>query len=126
MRIKYVLPVIALAAGTAFTTATPASADTNCSIGNFCLFYNSGMAGTHLHFNNSVADLAGYTFDCCGAGAGQSVKNNAASARNDFTNYNVRVYYNSNYSGPSDLFAPGTAKNLVNTYNEDASLRTFS
>lgn len=123
MRIKRALIVATAAIGTMLGTASSASAVCNPGTNGFCLYYNSNYGGSYHKFDyGDVANLAGYNFTSPGSGQGQTVKNNAASGRNGFAYVNVRVYFNSNYSGPSDYFTPGVGKNLVNTYNENASI----
>ncbi|MER8182379.1 peptidase inhibitor family I36 protein [Kitasatospora sp. NPDC094015] len=103
--------------------ATPSQAAVgDCPDDTFCLFYNSNEKGSHLAISSSIRDLAGYTFTSPGNGQGQHVKNNAASAVSNVC-MSVRVFYNSNYSGPMDLLNYRNAENLVNTYNENASVR---
>lgn len=109
---------------TARTSVAPTAAK-DCPAGEFCFFYNSGEAGSHIALHTSVADLAGYTFTSPGAGQGQKVKNNAASAVNNI-NCTATVYYNSNYRGVSDVFGYRQSGQLVHTYNENASLRLTS
>ncbi|MEV8100625.1 peptidase inhibitor family I36 protein [Kitasatospora sp. NPDC085879] len=105
----------------AFATAAHADAS-DCPESYFCLFYNSNEQGSHFVVSQSIPDLAGYTFNSPGNGQGQHVKNNAASAV-DNSCLTVWVYYNSNYSGPSDMFNYHEAANLDNTYNENASVK---
>ncbi|THA47086.1 peptidase inhibitor family I36 protein [Streptomyces sp. A1136] len=122
MRIRHGLAVLAAAVGMTLGAVVPAQADA-CPSGLFCLYYNSNIQGANANYNWSDSDLAGDTFmPLSGAGAGEPVKNNAASAKNYQVNAYVRVYYNSGYSGPYDQFSPGQSKNLVNTRNENASL----
>lgn len=68
-----------------------------------------------------MPDLSGYKFTSPGNGQGQGVKNNAASAVSNVC-MTVTVFYNSNYSGPRDAFNYRNAKNLEETYNENASV----
>ncbi|GAA1076013.1 MULTISPECIES: peptidase inhibitor family I36 protein [Kitasatospora] len=123
---KRTLKLAAVALGAAVlvpTLATSAQAAVrDCPDGKFCLFYNSNEQGSHIAMSSNIRDLAGYTFTSPGNGQGQSVKNNAASAVSNVC-MTVRVYYNSNYSGPMDMFNYRNAANLVNTYNENASVR---
>ncbi|MEV7176961.1 peptidase inhibitor family I36 protein [Kitasatospora sp. NPDC093679] len=123
---KRTLKLAAVALGAAVlvpTLATSAQAAVrDCPDGKFCLFYNSNEQGSHMAMSSNVRDLAGYTFTSPGNGQGQHVKNNAASAVSNVC-MTVRVYYNSNYSGPMDMFNYRNAANLVNTYNENASVR---
>ncbi|MEW1909379.1 peptidase inhibitor family I36 protein [Kitasatospora sp. NPDC085895] len=123
---KRTLKLAAVALGAAVlvpTLATSAQAAVrDCPDGKFCLFYNSNEQGSHMAMSSNIRDLAGYTFTSPGNGQGQHVKNNAASAVSNVC-MTVRVYYNSNYSGPMDMFNYRNAANLVNTYNENASVR---
>ena len=122
---KRTLKLAAVALGAAVlvpTLATSAQAAVrDCPDGKFCLFYNSNEQGSHIAMSSNIRDLAGYTFTSPGNGQGQNVKNNAASAVSNVC-MTVRVYYNSNYSGPMDMFNYRNAANLVNTYNENASV----
>lgn len=100
------------------------------------LYYNSDNAGASAHFYNynGISDLAGYTYPSNGAGQGQAVKNNAASAAfwSLFTDETALVYYYSNYGGPCDSLPTqsGTFTNatprLKRTYNENASIKVIS
>ncbi|AEN11849.1 MULTISPECIES: peptidase inhibitor family I36 protein [unclassified Streptomyces] len=100
---------------------TPMAAS-DCPTGKFCFFYNSGLAGSHNELSGvNVPNLANYTFTSSGAGKGQSVKNNAASAQNN-NHCNATVFYNSNYAGASDWFGYRNGGQLVNTYNNNASV----
>src|SRR5690242_12992417 len=122
MNMKRALVVAAVTIGSTLGMAAPSSA-TQCGSNTFCLYYNSNLQGAWEPFSyGNYPNLAGYTFGKPGNGSGQPVKNNAASASNGFSAVNVRVWYNSFYAGPSDYFAPQVEKNLVNTYNEDASI----
>lgn len=124
MRIRIALSA---AAATAFVigVAAPALANTEhngkCESHELCLYYNSNVSGSFHDFDNPVSNFANYRFLSSGAGKGQGVKNNAASARNNASVCDAKVYYNSNYQGPSDTIKDGTWANLSNTYNENAS-----
>ncbi|MFD8631386.1 peptidase inhibitor family I36 protein [Streptomyces sp. NPDC059533] len=120
MNIKRTVAAAVAAVGITLGLAAPANA-TICSGGEFCLYYNSNLNGAKLTFDWPVEDLAGYTFDYSGAGGGQWVKNNAASAQNHTQDY-AGVYFNSYFSGPFDFFKPGVSGNLVKTYNDNASV----
>ncbi|WP_431990500.1 hypothetical protein [Streptomyces albogriseolus] len=77
-------------AGMNLGTASPASAaiDVGGNCPEMCLtfFYNTGYQGSRfvISYNgsgtNGIPNLAGYNFVTSGAGQGQPVKNNAASA----------------------------------------------
>jgi hypothetical protein len=102
-----------------------------CAYSNVCLYY-SGQSGAKFSrsFNASSAqvtlaipDLANYHFDSSGAGAGQSVKNNAASGEIYGSHCSMWVYYNSNYGGNIDYFGDTSYGQLWYTYNQNASLK---
>nr|WP_291414136.1 peptidase inhibitor family I36 protein [Actinophytocola sp.] len=91
-----------------------------CQSGEFCLYYNSGHQGSLADFVLGVRDFSTVRFVGPGAGKGQ-VKNNAASACNKDDDLTARVHLNSNWQGAYDTIPPNTCRNLVNTYNENAS-----
>lgn len=99
------------------TAAQAAARDGSCESGEFCYYYNSDFAGSISDFTGSVSDYGAtqpgcYEFKGAGAGQYQCIKNNAASAWNR-SGQTVRVYYNSNYGGTYQDFAPGARLNLV-------------
>jgi murein DD-endopeptidase MepM/ murein hydrolase activator NlpD len=109
-----------MGAAVGLATLSPAQAATArngvCESGEFCLYYNSDTEGSVSDFSGSVSDYGAsqpscYEFKGSGAGKGQCVKNNAASAWNRTGRY-VTVFYNSGYSGPIDNFSPGSSANL--------------
>lgn len=104
----------------AHATAAPAAASA-CTSDYFCFFYNSNEGGSHDALRSNVSNLAGYKFTSTGAGQGQSVKNNAASAVNN-NECTATVYYNSNYGGDYDVYGYKDYGQLIDTYNENASL----
>ncbi|MFH9982230.1 peptidase inhibitor family I36 protein [Streptomyces sp. NPDC017179] len=123
-RIISTLSVGALALlGTVATTGTAQAAPlddckaTNVPIGlHLCLFYNSNYGGSWVQTAYNVSNFSGWVFP-----NGQPVKNNTASAYNTTASCG-RLYYNSNYAGPSDLIpARSGLSRLVNTYNDNAS-----
>ncbi|GGT57221.1 hypothetical protein ABT368_10555 [Streptomyces althioticus] len=119
--------------------ASPASAAIdvggNCPERCLTLFYNTGYKGSRfvISYNgsgtNGIPNLAGYNFVTSGAGQGQPVKNNAASAYATFPGVGTSwvVYYNSGYGGACDAIRAYQeieyAYQLVNTYNNNASAR---
>lgn len=122
------LIVTALAAlsltGGAVAGAAPASAD-SCVDGWFCLYYNSNGGGAFVRIGGNIPNLTNTTFNACGTncnGLGQSVWNNAGSARNTNDFYAATVFYKFAYKGPSDLVPTNYLSSLPNTYNEDASV----
>lgn len=118
-----VVLVMTVAAGTA-TAATARNGV--CEVGEFCLYWGLGRTGSVSDFNGSIPDYGNsqptcYEFKGPGTGQGECVKNNAASAWNRTTANTVTVYFNSGYGGSSDVFTPGQAKDLNNTFLENAS-----
>ncbi len=87
-------------------------------------FYNSigGGYGSASDFYYSKSSLSGYKFLSAGSGQGQYVKNNSASVINT-DEFRARVYYNSDYGGPYDDVRANSARDLRNTYNDNASFR---
>ncbi|WP_203453536.1 peptidase inhibitor family I36 protein [Jiangella aurantiaca] len=102
-------------------TASAAEHDGACQGLELCLYYNSGQAGALHDFRYRVSDFAPYRFLGTGTGAGSPVKNNAASAANRDGYFTARVYFNSGYAGPADDVPPLSARNLGDTYNDNAS-----
>lgn len=49
--------------------------------------------------------------------------NNAASVRNLNGSYKIVVFQNSDYRGASDTLFPNESRNLVNTTNDNASVK---
>lgn len=101
----------------------------------FQLYFNSDLLGAWAKFGYSEENFGAYDgssgyliFNFCsgtGNGAGQHVKNNAASAGNwtyDDTCV-ARVHFNSYWKGVYDNIHTATPRNLVNTYNENASFK---
>ncbi|EMF54606.1 MULTISPECIES: peptidase inhibitor family I36 protein [Streptomyces] len=89
----------------------------------FCFFYNSNLGGSYAGMATRQATLAGHKFSYVGttnAGIGQNVMNNSASVYNNNSTC-VRIYYNSNFAGPSDTVSARSGRNLANTYNNNAS-----
>ncbi|CAL9488652.1 hypothetical protein SUDANB6_03199 [Streptomyces sp. enrichment culture] len=123
-----VAAIAALATGAAVAPAV-AQNDGRCTtsvssnlFGELCLYYNSGLSGSHADFNVPTRDHAGYTFSSSGAGQGQPVKNNAASGTNLDTECTASIYYNSGWSGPADYIpARSSVSRFTNVYNDNAS-----
>ncbi|MFH8755973.1 peptidase inhibitor family I36 protein [Streptomyces atroolivaceus] len=88
--------------GSALVFAAPASAIISCSDYHACLHYNSDYKGALYDQLYDTPDYTGRTFEASlggSNGAGQQVKNNAASVDNWDQVSRVRIYYNSNYDG---------------------------
>lgn len=116
-------------------TAPPAAADSVCDPSYPCmwLYYNSNQQGARFMAASNKSNLAGYIFDAGRgeSGYGQALKNNAASATfradNNFYLSSGTVFYNSGYAGPCDTMTSTEnniefADQLVNTYNDNASI----
>ncbi|MFF9205392.1 peptidase inhibitor family I36 protein [Streptomyces sp. NPDC014986] len=118
-----------IAATTAGTlgTAGAAQADTGhngvCdtgSNGELCLYWDSNLGGSFHDYYAITADFGSDVFLSAGAGRGQRVKNNSASALNNWYT-TARVYYNENYGGPYDDVPAYSSRNLLRTWNDNAS-----
>ncbi|GAB2824858.1 hypothetical protein GCM10022221_23600 [Actinocorallia aurea] len=113
-------------------TATPALADARngvCEDGEFCYYYNSDNAGSVSDFTSSLGNYGTTQPDCyefkgAGAGQGQCIKNDAASVWNR-SDQTVTVYFNSNYAGSSQSFAPGAKGNLNATLKNNNASHQF-
>ncbi|WP_256355943.1 hypothetical protein [Streptomyces sp. PKU-EA00015] len=127
---------LALAAAIGLAGATPAAA-ASCSTNDACLwlYFNSENRGSSFLTTTSISNLAGYKYTAPGAGQGQYVKNNAASASfradNNFYASSGTVFYRSGYGGPCDKLQGSEnqikwAPRLVRTYNENASVKIVS
>jgi hypothetical protein len=124
------------AGGVFFAPSASAATGGNCALTTstpecLVLWYNSNNSGSHTTFNNAtISNFAGYTFLSSGAGQGQPVKNNAASAvfgaLTSGNHYGV-IFFNSGFGGPCDqIYAGGRqAAQLVNTYNDNASYASY-
>ncbi|HTI22273.1 MAG TPA: CHAP domain-containing protein [Kutzneria sp.] len=126
---RMMLAAVGAAAMAVVALGAPASAaarDGVCDSGEFCLYYNSDQAGSVSDFTGSISDLGAtqpscYEFKSAGNGQGVCVKNNAASVWNR-SSQTVRVYFNSDFGGASQDFAPGVKANLNSTLkNNEAS-----
>jgi len=126
MRIKRitasVLASVALSTASVVGAAHAGAQDGVPNNDEFIFYYNSGQTGSLSDFSAAKADLAGFDFVSAGTGYGQGVKNNAASVDNRRA-VAARVYFNSNYAGAYDHVNADSARNLVNTYNDNASFR---
>jgi hypothetical protein len=133
---KRSIAAAATAAAAAFLAFLPTNASAatykSCPSGSLCMeiYYNSYWGGSHTAFTHSVSNFADYTFLSSGAGQGQTVKNNAASA--SLLDYpanhsNAAIFFSSGYGGACDFFyghGEGSfteAWRLGPTYNENAS-----
>ncbi|WP_037857618.1 peptidase inhibitor family I36 protein [Streptomyces sp. NRRL S-340] len=93
----------------------------------FCLYYSPGAEGAVWKSrSNAVRNLSGATFYDDGygsAGAGQPVRNNAASAENASSACNVGIWYSPDYQGNSNWLSPGKGGNLTSYLrNNEASI----
>lgn len=129
--LRVAIAVAGAATLAAVSSPTPAAATARngiCEVGEFCLYWGPNWTGSLSDFIGSISDYGAtqptcYEFKGPGAGQFECVKNNAESAWNRTTANTVTVYFNPNFGGPSDVFAPGQAKNLVNTFLHNGSHR---
>ncbi|MFI1435286.1 hypothetical protein [Streptomyces lydicus] len=102
---------------------------------DFHIYYNSAQSGAWRNIGYSVYNFAdvpdgvvGATsplpFCNSGAGAGQGIKNNAASGENSHYKYMARVYFNSGFKGAQDAMAPYQhIDQFVHVFNQNASFQ---
>lgn len=132
MRVRKVLAAGFVALSAVVGTAGTASADPafgDCLFDQVCLHYNSSSYGYGAYYaqGGNIADYSGRSFKSGvngSAGAGVSVKNNAAAVDNRGTPRNFYLYYNSNYdcSVACVTVSPGHVINLSATMkNNNAS-----
>lgn len=132
--------VAAFAAASTMNVVTPALAATydisawrsnepcyTAAVG-VCLHYRTWAEGSTYPTSSAVREFTTHTYSSCagctrgGEGAGQRVRNNAASMNNR-TNLAVLSFYSPQYSGNADILRGGWAGNLHYTANDNASLR---
>lgn len=89
----------------------------------FCLYYSPNhTGGAWRSTSNAVSNLSGKTFSG-GAGDGQAVRNNAASAENG-TYCNVGIWYSPGYTGDSNWLSGNRGGNLTSWLrNNEASIK---
>ncbi|ADJ49878.1 hypothetical protein AMES_8053 [Amycolatopsis mediterranei S699] len=106
--------------------AQPATVIHGCDAGYFCFYFNSNYAGARADYVDSDGNLDNETFNEGGTnGRGVQVKNNAASAVNNWAYY-ATVYYNSGCNGSfaSQTFGAYASGNFNATMkNENASFK---
>lgn len=100
-----------------------------CESGEFCYYYNSGIAGSVSDFTGSLGNYGATQPDCyefkgAGAGQGRCIKNDAASVWNR-TSVPVTVYYNSYYGGASQTIPAGAQVNLNATLKNNNASHQF-
>ena len=113
------ISVLVLAVGVLVVPASAAGAaerDGACDSGEVCFYYNSNQQGAVSDFSSSVGSYGEsqpkcYEFKGSGKGAGECMKNQAASVANR-SDKPVTVYYNSNYQGASQTIPAGESANL--------------
>ena len=125
---------IALAAGTAVAIApgiaNAGGVEPDCSPrygGPVILYWDSWQEGASVCLNGTFSTLAGFTFDNSGLpGSGEPIYNNAASALNWDTNWEVRIWSGTNFTGVFQDLTPccdeGHALNLGDVANKDKSI----
>jgi hypothetical protein len=85
-----------------------------------CLYWGANGTGAYWAGGEIDNNLADNRYPNNGTGGGQVVKNNAASARNVY-GVPIYIYYNENRTGPMDTVQANTHRQLVNTWNNEAS-----
>ncbi|WP_052499189.1 peptidase inhibitor family I36 protein [Streptomyces vietnamensis] len=129
-RISAALLSTVAAVGLGLTLAAPANAadrDGACNTGELCYYFNSNFGGSLSDFYGNDPNLVDDAFLSSGNGQGQSVKNNAAGAKNIDPSHNVTVWYNRDYnfgtySGRSDTLPANSQDGVFdNVYNQNAS-----
>jgi len=132
-KLTLTLAAVIAAAGMLAAEAPAAQAATArngiCEAGEFCYYYNSNQAGSVSDFSTSLGDYGTsqpscYEFRGPGAGYGLCLKNQAASVWNR-SSQTVRVFYNSNYAGAYQDFAPGASGNLSSTLKNNNAAHMF-
>ncbi|MCX4730593.1 hypothetical protein [Streptomyces sp. NBC_01363] len=92
-----------------------------------CLYYSPNLTNASwTPTRTSDADLAGNKFANHGtgsAGAGQVVRDNAASMGNNTTNCHVTVFSKTDFHGNTNWLRAGHAGNLKDLRNDNASIR---
>ncbi|HEY9438575.1 MAG TPA: hypothetical protein VIS29_07970 [Streptomyces sp.] len=96
-----------------------------------CLYYSPNLDNASwTPTRTSDADLAGNKFADHGtgsSGAGQVVRNNAASMGNNTTNCHVATFYSTSFRGDANWLHAGHAGNLTSGLrNNEASIRVDS
>lgn len=109
------------------SAAFAAARDGVCDSGEFCYYHLSGQNGSVSDFTTSVFDYGTtpptcYTFLGPGDGQGECVMDNAASAWNR-SSRTVTVYFNSNFSGPSQNIPPGARVDFGTLTNNNEAHR---
>lgn len=124
--------IVLVMAATSMASAAATPRNGVCEAGEFCLYYGPNLTGSVSDFAGSIPNYGAsqptcYEYKGPGAGKGQCVKNNAESAWNRTSAYQVTVYFNSNYGGISDTYLPGESGNLIPALqNENASHKFVS
>lgn len=129
----------ALALGFAIPVATAsaltnvgniAGVETRCNNSPYllCLYYNSGMNTAYWGTSVAVSNLSSPTvhrfFANTGTGSGRPVKNDAAAVSCDASSTSIcYIHYNSGFAGPTDYLYGQRSGQLVETYNQNASVR---
>lgn len=124
----FLAPIVTAAPAQALTNVgTINGVETRCNNSSYylCLYYNSTMTTAWWGTSTSVSDLANARFFAnTGAGSGLTVKNNAAAVSCDASSTSIcYVFFNSGYSGPTDWLYGQHSGRLVETYNDNASVR---
>ncbi|GAA1991000.1 hypothetical protein [Kitasatospora viridis] len=120
---------VSLSSGAAFaadiTDNTANCNDTDGGGGDACLYYNSNLGGARDADPNANNYGTTYTFKAYYGGtngAGQYVKNNAASVYNSTSCFDLHIWFNSNQAGAMQTIGDNDWANLNATLkNNNAS-----
>lgn len=121
LSLAFVVPAVTAAPAHALTnvgTISGVEARCNNSAYLLCLYYE-GLDSAWWGTSGDVSDLAGHRFT-----SGANVKNNAWYVSCDASSTSIcYIFFNSGYSGPRDWLYGQRSGKLVETYNENASVR---
>ena len=127
MKLSRIVLVGALTATCTLVSTGVASASTElngvCESSETCFYWGPGRSGAVYDISRWVPDFAGARFVGGGQGAGEPVKNNAASVweNSGLSQGGACVHYNENYRGPYDYVPGNTWRDLNVTRNDNAS-----
>jgi hypothetical protein len=124
------LAAVVLSAAALITLAPSASAsgDGTCQVDkDACFYYNSDLKGAKVDLDDCWGyNHTNFKFIGPGAGAGLTLKNNAASVQNWQHGNWLFVYYNSNQQGPRQEVSPWTWVNLNSTLKNNNASSIFN
>lgn len=109
-RLKIGVMAAVVVTGLGLVSAPPASAavHSSCVWQTICVYYSPNHAGSLTAFDQAYPDLSSPSFKFLsnGAGKGQNVYDNGASAENAHVSYHARVYSKKSYKGDVRVMTP--------------------